>query len=317
MTRRSTDATAEVTTRGAGRRGSLLLRWVLGSSLVGWVLGTVSGDAVIAAFRSVNPLLYGAFCVGFALLNLLLDGVAAVPTHRHAAPDLRLREYLVVRGAAHLGGAINVHLGQAQVGSLLVRVYGAGLTDVLATTLICYGTTLGALLLLGAIPLLSWDAPAWLSTGILGGLTAAVAYGAALLWPPRALARLPVFAQLRQIGVTTQLRLLVLRLPTVMLHMLGIWVAYAFFGIRLALDDAVVVIPLLTVVSAVPLVPHGIGARDLAALSLLGAAAGPQQLANLVSAGVALAAGSTLAQVVVGLAFMPALERLRARRTAL
>ncbi len=306
-----------MTTRGTGGRGSLLLRWTLALLAVGWVLGTVSGDAVLAAFRTVNPLFYGAFCVGFALLNLLLDSLAAVPTHRHAAPDLRFREYLVVRGAAHLGGAINVHLGQAQVGLLLVRVYGAALTDVLATTLVCYGTTLGALLGLAAIPLLSSDAPAWLSAGVLGGLAAAVAYGVILLRPPRALGRLAVLAKLRQIGVMTQIRLLLLRLPTVMLHMLGIWVAYAFFGIRLELDEAVVVIPLLTVVSAVPLVPHGIGARDLAALSLLGAAAGPQQLGSLVSAGVALAAGSTLAQVVVGLAFMPALERLRKRRTAL
>lgn len=293
------------------------MRWTLGLLAVGWVLGTVSGDAVVAAFRTVEPLLYGAFCVGFALLNVLLDGLAAVPTHRHAAPELGWREYLVVRGAAHLGGAINVHLGQAQVGWLLVRVYGAGLADVLATTLVCYGTTLGALLGLAAIPLLSFPAPAWLSTGVLVGLAAAVSYGVVLLRPPHALARLPVLAKLRQIGVMTQLRLLVLRLPTVMLHMVGIWVAYAFFGIRLPLDEAVVVIPLLTVVSAVPLVPHGIGARDLAALWLLGPEAGPQQLAGLVSAGVALAAGSTLAQVVVGLAFMPALERLRARRTAL
>lgn len=293
------------------------MRWMLGLLAMGWVVGAASGDAVMAAFRTVNPLFYGAFCVGFALLNLLLDSLAAVPTHRHAAPDLRFRDYLVVRGAAHLGSAVNVHLGQAHVGLLLVRMYGAGLADVLATTLVCYGTTLGALLGLGAIPLLSLDAPAWLSTGVLGGLAAALLYGVVLLRPPGALARLPVFAKLHQIGVMTQLRLLLLRFPTVMLHMVGIWVAYAFFGIRLPLDEAVVVIPLLTVVSAVPLVPHGIGARDLAALWLLGAAASPQELGSLVSAGVALAVGSTLAQVVVGLAFMPALERLRARQTAL
>lgn len=301
--------------RGTGR-GWTLLRWTLGISAVAWVVASVSGEAVVAAFRGVDLLLYAVFCVGFASLNLLLDGIAAVPTHRHAAPELPMREYLVVRGAAHLGSAVNMHLGQAHVGLLLVRAYGARITDVLATTLVCYGTTLGALVGLALVPVLALDVPSWLSVGVLVISAAALLYGTALLRPPRALARVPVFAKLHQIGVMTQLRLLVLRVPSVALHMLGIWVAYAFFDIWMPLDQALVVIPLLTVVSVIPLVPHGIGARDVAALYVLGATASPQQLGSLVSAGVALGVGSTLAQVVVGLAFMPALGRLRARRAA-
>ncbi|MEM7155586.1 MAG: hypothetical protein AAF799_22240 [Myxococcota bacterium] len=291
-----------------------MLRWALGLAIVAWVVAAASGEAVLAAFRSVDPLLYGVFCVGFALLNLLLDTVAAVPTHRHAAPALRYGEYAIVRGAAHLTGAINVHVGQAHVSLLLVREYGARVADVLATTLVCYGTALGGLLAVGLAPVLSTSSPAWLTWSVLGGLGAAMLYGAALLRPPGALARLPVFSKLHAMGVVTQLRLLVLRLPSVLLHMLGIWVGYAFFGIVLPLEEALVVVPVLTIASAVPLVPHGIGARDLAAFSLLGAAASTQELGSLVSAGVAFAAGSTLAQAVVGLAFTPALHRLRTRR---
>lgn len=304
-------------TRRAGGRASLVLRWVLGLGAIAWVLSAVSGDEVVAALSSVDPVLYGVYCVGFALLNLLLDTIAAVPTHRHAAPDLKHGEYAIVRGAAHLAGAVNVHVGQAHVGLLLVREYGARVTEMLATTLVCYGTSLGGILVVGLVPVLSIEPPGWLTWSVLGGLGAAAIYGVVLLRPPSALVRLPVFAKLHEIGVTTQLWLLVLRMPSVLLHMFGIWVGYAFFDITLSLDDALIVLPVLTIASAVPLVPHGIGARDLAAFSLLGAAAAESQgLASLVSAGVAFGAGSTLAQVVVGLMFMPALHRLRARRQA-
>lgn len=301
-------------TRRAGGRGALVLQWVLGLSAVAWVVSSVSGDAVLAALRTVDPLLYAVFCVGVALLNLLLDSLSAVPTHRHAAPDLKRSEYLVVRGAAHLGGAIHVHLGQAQVGWLLVRVCGAGVTDVVATTLVCYGTTLGALVGLGIVPVALLDAPGWLTAGVIGCLVAASLYGVVLLRPPAVLSRLRVFAKLQQIGVTTQVALMLLRLPMMALAIAELWIAYAFFGLEFSFAETMAVMPVLALVSAVPLVPHGIGARDLTAFALLGTAVNAQQLGSLVSAGIALAAGSALAQVVVGLAFMPALSRLRARR---
>jgi hypothetical protein len=187
------------------------------------------------------------------------------------------------------------------------------LTRVAGATLLSYGTFFGGVIAVTAVALpLAWVGAAGGATGVLEwapsyiGLlvVAGLLYLVVLRLNPAFLRERSLLAPLFAAGPLGHMRLLAWRLPYVVVLVAQLWGAYAFFGVSLPVGAALVLMPMVLLVSALPITPQGLGARELVAIQLL--APWSDGDAAIVAAGTAWSLASMVAQAISGLAFAPA-----------
>lgn len=286
--------------------------WAVAAALLALVFAKTNPASVVASLRSVDPWRYVAFIAAFSAINLLCDAVATCQAYRLVSPGLPLRWVLVVRGASYLPSVVNYHLGQAYLTYLLSRRCGVPLRRVAGATLLVYTTHLGNLIVAAALALPAGGAPPWAARTVLLALAGLLAYLAALALRPAPLRRYAASSVLFETRPRDHARLLLWRLPHVLVLSLGMWGSYALFGLRVPAPAAFVVVPLLLLFSALPFTPQGIGTRELVAMNLLAPFApdAADRAAPVVAAGAAWVVTTAAASVVVGLAFARPAARL-------
>jgi uncharacterized membrane protein YbhN (UPF0104 family) len=291
------------------------LPWGVALLLGAFLLAHSDRRAIGLALREVNGPAYVAFVLAFVVAVWAADTLATWRVYRRVCPALPWRDLLVVRAASYLPSLINYHVGQAYVTYLLARTYQTPAARVAGGTLLTYATLLGNLILVATLGLPFAAADPWAASFVLPLGLGVFAYWGVLALRPRSLASREALRPLFDAGVAGHLRLMLWRLPHVAVLALGFWANYCFFGVRAPLLPALTVIPILLLVSAVPITPQGLGTRELVALKLLAPfALTEDKAAPILAAGVAWVAVSTLCYAALGLAYLRRAAGLLAAR---
>ena len=271
-------------------------------------------QAFVRHLRGVHYPAFFAFCAVFVVSLLAADSLATSFVYTRTVCKVRFRDLFLIRGASYLPSLVNHHVGQAWLTWYMSRAYDAPLWRVAGATLLVYATTFASLFVFGAISLLfdNNEAP-WL-TPLLGFVfVAGIAYLVVLHLRPAFLAKRQVLAPLFDVGVRGHLQALVLRIPHMLVLFVGSWLPFRFFGVQIPPGAAFAYIPMLMVVSALPITPQGVGTRDWFSLHYF-ARYGPgeqvDQEAAVAAATLSFAVAISLIQIVLALGLMPRALRL-------
>lgn len=294
------------------------LPFVVGAALVAFVLSRLDFKAFLSALGTTNYLAFFGFTLVFSIALLSADSLATAHVYRKTVCPVRYREVFLIRGASYLPSMLNHHVGQGWLTYFISKTYGAPLWRVAGATLLVYATTFGCVFLLGtaALPFnrgrIAWLAP---TLGVIA--LAGVGYMIVVHLKPAFLRRRQATAPLMEVGVRGHLLALLWRIPHVVVLFIGTWAPFVFFGLEIPLVDALALIPVVMLVTALPITPQGVGTRDVVALELLaGYAPGDhgQRVAAVAAATLSWACALTIMQAVISPVFMKRAQKVLGRR---
>jgi hypothetical protein len=281
---------------------------VLAVLLVAFVVSRLDFVAFLAAVQQVNHFTLAVFALGFVAALLVTDCFATREVYRRTVAKVDFKQLLVLRAASYLPSILSHHLGQAWLTYFLSKVYGAPLWRVAGATLVVYATLMAGLVLISSAALpfkaaaVGWLAPVLGVTLFLG-----IGYLIVLRLRPAFLARHQVTAPLFELGVKGHLILVLYRIPHLFVLFMGNWIPFSLYGVHIPLPDALMLIPVLMLVSSLPITPQGVGTRDALALQLFaGFAVGTkaQAAASIAASTLSFAVSVTLVQLVLSPLFL-------------
>lgn len=220
---------------------------------------------------------------------------------------------LAVRGATYLLSLLNYAVGQ---GGIVYYLHRGGMPTLRATGVMLFtiGTTFATLLL---VTTASWGlggtGHATLWWALVGGCGAFAVYLAIIAIRPATLVRREVLAPLFEAGLAGHAIAIAVRLPHVMLVVLGYWFAFLAWGIEVPFSVAMTVMPAVVIAAAIPLAPGGLGPTQGALVVLFGdyavGATSDARAASVLAFAIVHFVYGTLAQLVVGLVCVPLARR--------
>jgi Lysylphosphatidylglycerol synthase TM region len=286
-----------------------LLPWIMAVGLLGVLVWKVDKKALLDSLRSVPSGSYLVFIAIFSVTNLACDAMATWKAYGLLTKAISFRALLTVRGASYLPSILNYHAGQAYMTYLLSRKYQVPLTRVVGGTLMVYATTLGNFVALASLSLLiPMERPSWVAPTVTVLLIAGLVYLCVLMLKPKVLLKVSVLTALFDAGALGHMRLMLWRLPHVLVLTWSLWIAYRFFHIEIPLQAGLSHLPLILLVSALPITPQGAGTREIMALKLLTpfvhTVDGGDLTAPVVAAGGAFMVTATLMQALLGFSFL-------------
>lgn len=279
-----------------------LLPFGVAALLLAFIGRRIDWDAFFHALRTVNYVGLIAYAVAWQVGLLAADALGNFAAYRLTLPFVRYRDFYVFRGASYLPGILNHHLGQAYLTYLMSRLAKIPLARVAGTTLVSYAGWFGCLL--GCVALaLPWTE---LPLGIIPViLVAGVLYLIVIASRPARLAKIAFLSPLFEAGLKGHAVALVARLPHLGVLVLGTWSAYFFFDVHIPVGTALVYLPIMLMITTLPITPQGFGAREaFAATFFLRFAPGEtqaEQIGRLTAATTSWGVSVTLVGVLIGI----------------
>jgi hypothetical protein len=176
-----------------------------------------------------------------------------------------LRSVVVVRGATYLLFLLNYAVGQGGFGYYLHRS-GTPALRATGATLFLIGTNLATLLVLTTVAFAAYGTAT--ATGLwwtlVGGCAAFAVYLVVIAVAPGVVARREVLAPLFDAGLRGHALAMVGRLPHVTVIVLGHWIAMRVWGIPVPLGVGMMLMPVVVIVSVLPISPAGLGTTHAA-----------------------------------------------------
>lgn len=273
------------------------LPWLAAAAILAWLLSRVPADALRAALRHGDYLLFGAFVLLETVAILPLDAFATRKALSIAGVQRSFTDLFLLRGATYLLGLLSYVAGQGGVGVYLART-GVRAARVAGAMLLLMITNGIVLVLIAGLGLLA-DLPAerrvlllWLIAGAFAGI---VLYLAVIAARPRWLADRPPLAPLFEAGLGGHLRAAAARLPHLLLMAALQWGSLRIWGIPVPFWRGVSLMTVVLLVAALPVTPSGLGTAQVLQVAFFSPwAAG---------AGAAARAGDVLAQSLVHYVF--------------
>jgi hypothetical protein len=240
--------------------------WLVGSA----ILVVIATRIPLASFRAElghGPHLLLA-AVDFAVTTLVLctDSFATwigLIVLRMRRP---LAKVFVVRGATYLLYVINYALGQGGFGYYLHRS-GATSLRAVGATLFLMGTNLATLLVVTSITLAvhgSGTAPGAMVWTLIAACIGFAFYLSVIASAPRFLVRRQVLEPLFDAGLRGHAVAMIGRIPHMALVVLGNWVAMRAWGIPVPFGVAITIMPVVAIISVLPISPAGLGTTQVA-----------------------------------------------------
>ena len=287
------------------------LPFVLAVALLAFVIGRLDLKSFAAALETTNYVGFFAFTLAFSVALLSADSLATAHVYRRTVCPVRIREIFLIRGASYLPSMLNHHVGQGWLTYYIAKRYGAPLWRVAGATLLVYATTFGCVFLLGAAALpFNHGRIVWLAPTIAGIAIAGFFYMVVVHIGPEVLRKRQATAPLVEVGVRGHLLALAWRIPHVLVLFVGTWVPFLFFHVNVPLSDALAFIPVVMLVTALPITPQGVGTRDVIAVELLARYAPGGSEEFVAAATVSWACALTLVQGIGSPLFMRRAQRL-------
>ncbi|ACY17061.1 lysylphosphatidylglycerol synthase domain-containing protein [Haliangium ochraceum] len=248
----------------------MLVPWLVAALALAYATRDLSLAALAAALAPVALAPFVALVLALSLGALACDASALwLALGRRQ----RLRALLLTRGASALLSVLNYGAGQGGLVYFLFRHHGvplaAGTGAVLlsaAALMAVLALAVGSAMLLGALPahpalLLA----AWAAMAVVPGYLALAATRPAPLVRVRWLA--PLFA----LPARALAAVLAIRALHLALLIGGHWALMALFGIEVPLTAALLRLPIVFLIGALPIAPAGIGTTQASAIALFSA----------------------------------------------
>ncbi|OGR24115.1 MAG: hypothetical protein A2139_07025 [Desulfobacca sp. RBG_16_60_12] len=215
-------------------------------------------------------LLLGIYAIIQVLITLLADGYATRISLAVTGVNWRLGKVLATRGTTYLLGLVNYALGQGGIGYYLYRdgITGDRMTGIVLFMLIINFGLICLLAALGVVAQGLAHYPHIISLAVWFFFILTSFYLTIIAVAPKTLQRFRGLAPLWQAGVSGHLTAAAGRLPHLFILVLGHWGALRLWGIALPLDQAIILIPTVLVISALPLTPVGLGTTNAAQVIL-------------------------------------------------
>jgi hypothetical protein len=241
-----------------------LLAWLVTAGLLVMLFRRISLAHVLEAARGAPGWLVPAALAGLIAIYLC-DSFAIWKSFGWFLAQMRFTDVLLVRGATYLLAAINYNVGQGAIVYFVNRTAGTSVMRGVATVLLIMGINVLALLCLAtggaavspAIPhaVTILIAIAWAGFGV---------YATVIALKPRWLRERPLFDVLLGAGLVGHARALVVRLP----HLASLFVfqisMFRAFGVDVPVIDALVALPVVFLVGALPISIQGLGTTQAA-----------------------------------------------------
>lgn len=246
--------------------------WAVATLILAYILATTPRQALLEALAAVSPWQLGALLAGVMASVVLIDTLVLWLALRASMPDrpLTYRAVLVIRGASSLLALLNYGAGQGGIVYFLRQRHqvplnaGAGavvLTN--AAFLMALALALGAGLLAGAVPdhpelrVIAWAALALLPLYLL-----------VVVLRPRALTRRRFLRPLFGLGLGAVAQVAGARALHLFVLIAGHWLAMRLFGVDVPPVVALVRLPVMFVITSLPISPAGLGTAQAAAITL-------------------------------------------------
>jgi uncharacterized membrane protein YbhN (UPF0104 family) len=281
------------------------LPYVVCAAALIWVaLSTPMGE-VGRAFEHVSWWRVLAIAVPFILALLVADAFAlwvGLRVSLRVKPPFK--DVVLVRGASYLLALVNYSAGQGGIVWFLHRRDGVPLARATGAVLLTTGAFLLAVvgavaagLALEAVP--EARSLHWLLWLVAIGLPI---YLAIIVVRPRWLARYALLQPLFDAGVLGTLAATASRVVHLAVLIVAHAMVYRLFGIALPVRAALVLLPIIFLVQAMPIAPAGLGTTQAAAVALLAPyVAGPDGAGVVVAASIGFQAVITALMAVVGM----------------
>ncbi len=287
-----------------------LLPWVVAVGLLAWVLRKQSWSALVAAFHQAPLGPFLAASVVLLIANCAADTLAMYFTFGWFGCRLRYRELFVVRAATYLLAVVQYYVGQA---AIVAYLYRRGVNVLRASGFILFisGINLAVLVLFASAGLASDRVPQpWLRyiPGAVGA--GAILYGAVLQIRPAPLVRMRLLAPLFEMGVVGHLKSTLVRIPHVLVLIVWHYMALRMFGVAVTPLRALVYLPAVFFLAALPISVQGLGMSQAAATLFFATPGDPTSGARVIAYTFAMTGMSLLTQLTMGFAFLPAARRL-------
>jgi hypothetical protein len=278
-----------------------------------------------------------AFSAGMALLNCGADTLAMYYVFRGFGLRLRFFELYTIRAATYTLAVINYHAGQLGIIGFLHRASRVPLSRASAYILFIIGIWVGLLMIFATFGALIGGPKGRALLPVLALFAIGIAVYAALLrWPPRFLRTPPppyagigpeallsrvrrravvivskLWAPLHEAGLVGHLRALIVRLPHLAVLLFWHYVTLRCFRVEVPFHLAMLYLPVVFAVAALPISVQGLGTAQVVALHYFrDFVPGPDGQAAVLAYSLSLTAIATASNLILGLIFLPRGARL-------
>jgi uncharacterized membrane protein YbhN (UPF0104 family) len=270
------------------RRLRAWVPWVVAALVLAYVFSGVSAPTLADALARVSPWRFALLLLGLTAGALLADTLtislalratarAGADHGNDAKPVPGYRDVLLVRCASALLSLINYGAGQGGVVYFLYRRHGVTLEAGAGAVVLASAAWMAVLALAAGLGVLAGAIPdrpelravAW------AALAALPVYVLLVALRPRLLLRQRLLRYLFAVSPTALLRVLGARVLHLGVLVTGHWLAMRLFGIAVPPAAALLRLPAMFLVAALPISPAGLGTTQAAAITLFGGNAGP------------------------------------------
>lgn len=243
------------------------------------------------------------FCI------FLADTFAISKTFTWFTTPIPYRTVLKIRGASYLMSVINYNLGQGAIVIFAKRAKGVSYGRATGTVLLLMGVSLVVLLLLSAVGLFVSDASkaVLFRPYVIALFSAFAVYLVVVAIKPRFLARWSVAQPMLDAGLRGHLKAVGVRAPHMALVFLAHYLTMRAFGIDIPLLAFLSTMPFVSLMSAIPISPQGLGTTQYAAVYFFAAYApggAAQQKATVLAYSLTTSVLAILFMLTTGLFFL-------------
>jgi uncharacterized membrane protein YbhN (UPF0104 family) len=305
------------------RRPSLarrILPWIFAAVTLGWLVTWIPAHALDDALRRVDLKVFVFTIVVYTVLNWFGDSLASWATFATSLPDLEIKfgEVLELRAASYLLGVLHYTVGQGGVAfflyerrggdaRMLARAAGAVLLTLATNSLMTALCAFAGVLVGGApeLPIVRWL--------IILIACALPAYVALILARPGFLVRRAFLRPLFDAGLRGHAVALIARVPHISFIIVGNWILMRQFGVHPSLGQALALLPIVFVVSIIPVTPSGLGTSQGVTVFLfeqfVSSPDPSARKAAVLAYSLAAQVSALLVQAVIGLVFLRRVSR--------
>lgn len=247
------------------RRG---LPWGIAALLLWWVFSRVPMAAFGQAMAKGHFAWFLPSMAAVMVVIYLADCMAVALTFTWFTAPLSFRDVLRIRGASYLLSVINYNLGQGAIVLFAKRAKGVSIKLGTGTVLLLIGINLVVMLFLSGAALAVGAAPRAEALGpwVMGLLGAFGVYLALLAWKPSFLSKVELFQPILRAGIRGHVLAVLVRLPHLALVIFAHYLAMLAFDIRPPADAFFAYLPVMLLISALPIAPQGLGTAQVAAV---------------------------------------------------
>lgn len=247
--------------------------WILLVGVLGFLFSTIPLQAVLHAFDRVAVGVYIAAMTSIVVISLLTDALGYLFALRRMVPEHRtsLQNAMELRAASYVPSNLSYALGQGTLVFLLRRKLNVPIDQGISVVLLVTAMNVLVLCLLVGVGVLAGALPSDPSYRLVVYLVL-VGAGVYLLvasLKPRYLSRVRVIEPLLRVGLRGTLWVTGARALHVVLWLLGHRIILQLFDVQIPMGQALVRLPLIFLVAAMPITPAGMGTGQAAAVLLL------------------------------------------------